>query len=77
MTLFALNAQTEGEKEGMTAVCLQGLDTTRPAAPGARARPDRRKRGWQWWVSRWSLPLYRLRLGWVLGRADVITRAAR
>jgi hypothetical protein len=20
-----------------------------------------------WWVSRWPLPLYRLRLGWLLG----------
>lgn len=59
-------------------MCPQGLDTTRPAAPGARARPDRVKRGWLWWVSRWSLPLYRLRLGWLLGhRFMLITHRGR
>jgi deazaflavin-dependent oxidoreductase (nitroreductase family) len=37
-------------------------------AAGSPARPGRGSRGWLWWVSRWSLPLYRLRLGWLLGR---------
>jgi hypothetical protein len=59
-------------------VCPQGLDTTRPAAPGARALPGRVRRGWLWWVSRWSLPLYRLRLGWVVGhRFMLITHRGR
>lgn len=31
-----------------------------------------------WWVSRWSLPLYRLRLGWLLGhRFMLITHVGR
>ncbi len=31
-----------------------------------------------WWVSRWSLPLYRLRLGWLLGhRFLLITHVGR
>jgi deazaflavin-dependent oxidoreductase (nitroreductase family) len=46
--------------------------TGRLAAPsnsrGAQRKPVPRNRRWLWWVSRWSLPLYRLRLGWLLGR---------
>lgn len=37
-------------------------------SPGSPAGSARGRRGWLWWVSRWSLPLYRLRLGWLLGR---------
>ncbi len=29
---------------------------------------ERRRHGLVWWVSRWAIPLYRLHLGWLLGR---------
>ncbi len=47
-----------------------------PSALPSREVGDRRD--WLWWVSRWWLPLYRLRLGWMLGRRFmIVTHAGR
>ncbi len=47
-------------------------------AQGPQTGPGRGRRDWLWWVSRWSLPLYRLRLGWLLGhRFMLITHVGR
>lgn len=55
-----------------------GGSTVPQQSPGPRAGPGRRRRDWLWWVSRWSLPLYRVRLGWLLGhRFMLITHVGR
>jgi deazaflavin-dependent oxidoreductase (nitroreductase family) len=65
-------------KNRVTAVFSDGGSTVPQHSPGLRAVPARRRRGWLWWVSRWSLPLYRLRLGWLLGhRFLLITHVGR
>ncbi len=61
----------------MTAVFSQGGPAPQQS-PAPRAGSARRGRGWLWWVSRWSLPLYRARLGWLLGhRFMLITHVGR
>lgn len=77
--LSALHARLDRKsKNRVTAVFSDGGNTVPQQSPGLRAGPARRGRGWLWWVSRWSLPLYRLRLGWLLGhRFMLITHAGR
>jgi F420H(2)-dependent quinone reductase len=65
-------------KNRVTAVFSDSGTTVPRQSPGLRAGPARRGLGWLWWVSRWSLPLYRLRLGWLLGhRFMLITNVGR
>jgi deazaflavin-dependent oxidoreductase (nitroreductase family) len=67
-----------GGKKQVIAVSSHGGSTVPQQSPGLRAGPTRRGQGWLWWVSRWSLPLYRVRLGWLLGhRFMLITHVGR
>ena len=77
--MAALNARLDREsKNQVTAVFSDRSSTVPQQSPGPRARPAWRRRDWLWWVSRWSLPLYRLRLGWLLGhRFLLITHVGR